>query len=122
MIQKLSLIYGFAYNPEQEEAELWIAAASAAGVDISRDLVEKQVVSKFIPRVIQRIATSASAEMVEKWTARLIPIVSSAIGAGLNYYFMRVWGERSVSHFRQRHLEMRRRHLLPQRAPILPAR
>ena len=95
MIQKLSLIYGFAYNTEQEEAELWVAAASAAGVDISRDLVEKRVVSKFIPRVIQRIAASASAEMVEKWTARLIPVVSSVIGAGLNYYFMRVWGRAS---------------------------
>src|SRR6516164_3029862 len=107
MIQKLSLIYGFQYNTESEEAELWVAAASAAGVDISRDLVERQVVSRFIPRVIQRIATSASAEMVEKWTARLIPVVSSVIGAGLNYYFMRVWGERAVRHFRQRHLEVR---------------
>ena len=97
MIQKLSLIYGFSYNTEQEEAELWVAAASAAGVDISRELVEKRVVSKFIPRVIQRIAASASAEMVEKWTARLIPVVSSVIGAGLNYYFMRVWGERAVA-------------------------
>jgi uncharacterized protein (DUF697 family) len=107
MIQKLSLIYGFSYNTEQEEAELWVAAASAAGVDISRELVEKQIVSKFVPRVIQRIAASASAEIVEKWTARLIPVVSSVIGAGLNYYFMRVWGQRAVRHFRQRHLEMR---------------
>src|ERR1035438_1215346 len=111
MIQKLSLIYGFSYNTEQEEAELWVAAASAAGVDISRELVEKQVVSKFIPRVIQRIAASASAEIVEKWTARLIPVVSSVIGAGLNYYFMRVWGRRAVAHFRQRHLELRKRGL-----------
>ncbi len=107
MIQKLSLIYGFSYNTEQEEAELWVAAASAAGVDISRELVEKQVVSKFVPRVIQRIAASASAEIVEKWTARLIPLVSSVVGAGLNYYFMRVWGRRAVQHFRQRHLEIR---------------
>jgi uncharacterized protein (DUF697 family) len=120
MIQKLSLIYGFAYNTEQEEAELWIAAASAAGVDISRDLVEKRVVAKFVPRMIQLIAASASAEMVEKWTARLIPVVSSTLGAGLNYYFMRVWGQRAVSHFRQRHVEARRRReqaiamLLPQ--------
>src|SRR5271165_4826809 len=120
MIQKLSLIYGFSYNTEQEEAELWVAAASAAGVDISRDLVERRIVSKFIPRVIQRIATSASAEMVEKWTARLIPVVSSVIGAGLNYYFMRVWGERAVRHFRQRHLETRKRQLLPSQAPMLP--
>lgn len=107
MIQKLSLIYGFSYSTEEEEAELWVAAASAAGVDISRELVEKQFVSKFVPKVIQRIAVSASAEIVEKWTARLIPVVSSAIGAGLNYYFVKVWGERAIGHFRQKHLELR---------------
>ena len=117
MIQKLSLIYGFSYNTEQEEAELWVAAASAAGVDISRELVEKRVISRFVPRVIQRIATTASAEMVEKWTARLIPVVSSVIGAGLNYYFMRVWGERAVRHFRQRHLVLRQQHAPTIRLP-----
>src|SRR5215471_5778602 len=117
MIQKLSLIYGFPFTTEEEESELWIAAASAAGVDISRELVEKQFISKFVPRVIQRIAVSASAEIVEKWTARLIPIVSSAIGAGLNYYFVKVWGERAISHFRQKHLEVRR----SKNAILLPA-
>jgi uncharacterized protein (DUF697 family) len=114
MIQKLSLLYGFPYKTEEEEAELWVAAASAAGVDISRELVEKQFVRRFIPRVIQRIAVSASAEIVEKWTARLIPIISSALGAGLNYYFVKVWGERAIGHFRQKHLQMRRtRNAIP---------
>src|SRR5271169_3156524 len=108
MLQKLSLIYGFPYNTEEEEAELWIAAASAAGVDIGRELAEKQFVSKFVPRVIQRIAARASGEIVEKWTARLIPVVSSAIGAGLNYYFVKVWGERAIGHFRQKRLQVRR--------------
>jgi hypothetical protein len=124
MIQKLSLVYGFSYNTEQEEAELWIAAASAAGVDISRELVEKQFVSKFVPKVIQRIAVSASAEIVEKWTARLIPLVSSVIGAGLNYYFVKVWGERALGHFRLKHHEKRHAYLQTEqrKAPIpLPA-
>jgi len=107
MIQKLSLIYGFSYETQEEEAELWVAAASAAGVDISRELVEKQFVQRFVPRVIQRIAVSASAEMVEKWAARVIPLVSSALGAGLNYYFVKVWGERAIGHFRQKHLQIR---------------
>ena len=106
-LQKLSLLYGFPYNTEEEEAELWIAAASAAGVDISRELVEKQFVSKFVPRVIQRIAARASTEIVEKWTARLIPVISSVLGAGLNYYFVKVWGERAIKHFRQRHWQVR---------------
>lgn len=108
-IQKLSLIYGFEFNTEDEIAELWIAAASAAGVDISRELLEKEVINRFIPRVIQRIAAQASREVVEKWAGRLIPVASSLIGAGLNYYFVRTWGRRAAAHFRQRHLQIRQR-------------
>lgn len=89
-IQKLSLVYGFEYNTEEEMAELWIAAASAAGVDLGRELLEKNVVNRLVPRIIQRIAAKASAEFVEKWAGRLIPIASSLIGATLNLLF-RPW-------------------------------
>jgi hypothetical protein len=106
-IQKLSLLYGFEFSTDDEIAELWIAAASAAGVDISRELLEKQVVNRFVPRVIQRIAVQASGEMVEKWAGRLIPLASSLIGAGLNYYFVRAWGERAQAHFREKHIALR---------------
>jgi len=109
-VQKLSLIYGFEYNTDEEVAELWIAAASAAGVDIGRELVERQIVNKFVPRVIERIAARASVEVVEKWSARVIPLASSILGAGLNYYFVRAWGERALSHFRERHLLLRQQH------------
>jgi EcsC family protein len=110
-IQKLSLVYGFEINTDDEIAELWIAAASAAGVDISRELLEKEVVNRFVPKVIQRIAARASGEVVEKWAGRLIPIASSAIGCALNYYFVRAWGERALAHFRAKHLDTRRRFL-----------
>lgn len=121
-IQKLSLVYGFEFNNDEETAELWIAAGSAAGVDISRDLLEKEVINKFVPRVIQRIAAQASKEVVEKWAGRLIPLASSLIGAGLNYYFIRAWGQRARTHFRQRHLEVRRRLFADQAKVIeLPA-
>jgi EcsC protein family len=106
-LQKLSLLYGFEFNTDEEIAELWIAVASAAGVDISRELLEKELVHRFVPRVIQRIAVQASGEVVEKWSGRLIPVASSLIGAGLNYYFVRAWGERAGTHFRRRHLEIR---------------
>ena len=106
-VQKLSLLYGFEFNTDDEIAELWIAAASAAGVDLGRDLLEREVVNKFVPRVIQRIAARASTEVVEKWAGRMIPLASSAIGAGLNYWFVRAWGERARMHFRQRHLKVR---------------
>src|SRR5437879_570821 len=107
-VQKLSLLYGFEYNTDDEIAELWVAAASAAGVDISRELLEKEVVNRFVPRVIQRIAAQASGEVVEKWAGRLIPLASSVLGAGLNYWFVRAWGQRAQSHFRGKHLAVRR--------------
>src|SRR5579859_2800693 len=108
-IEKLSLVYGFEFKTDDDIAELWVAAASAAGVDISRELLEKEVVNKFVPRVIQRIAAKASAEVVEKWAGRVIPLASAAIGAGLNYWFVKAWGERAKLHFRERHLKLRQR-------------
>jgi EcsC protein family len=108
-IEKLSLVYGFEFKTDDDIAELWVAAASAAGVDISRELLEKEVVNKFVPKVIQRIAAKASAEVVEKWAGRVIPLASAAIGAALNYWFVRAWGERAKAHFRQRHLLLRQR-------------
>jgi hypothetical protein len=116
-IQKLSLVYGFEFNTDDEVAQLWIAAASAAGVDISRDLLEKEVVNKFVPRIIRRIAARASAEVVEKWAGRVIPLASAAIGAGLNYWFVRAWGDRARAHFRQRHLMRRQQRILDVTAP-----
>ncbi len=111
-LQKLSLIYGFEFNTDEEVAELWMAAASAAGVDISREVLEKEVVNRFVPRVIRAIAVQASGDIVEKWAGRLIPVVSSGIGAGLNYYFVRAWGERAKNHFREKHLRLREQLML----------
>jgi hypothetical protein len=120
-IQKLSLLYGFEFNTDNEIVELWIAAASAAGVDMSRELIEKEVVNKFVPKIIQRIAARASTEVVEKWAGRVIPLASSAIGAGLNYWFVRAWGERARAHFRARHLAMKQQMLQAVRSEETPA-
>ncbi|MDR3762994.1 MAG: EcsC family protein [Acidobacteriota bacterium] len=108
MVQKLSLVYGFEYNTDDEIAELWIAAATAAGVDIGKEVLERTVIKSFVQRIIGRIATRFSAEFAEKAVARLVPIVSSLAGAALNYYFVRAWGRRALAHFRQRHLDERR--------------
>jgi hypothetical protein len=89
-------------------------------VDISRELLEKELVSRFVPRVIQRIAVKASAEVVEKWAGRIIPLASSVIGAGLNYYFVRAWGERAQAHFREKHEALRDRMKVQPGTIILP--
>ncbi|HLY61430.1 MAG TPA: EcsC family protein [Terriglobia bacterium] len=107
MLQKLSLIYGFEYSTDSEIAELWIAAASAAGVNMGKDVLEKEVIERFVPRVIELIAVKAGADIGEKWAARMVPLVSSIAGCTLNYYFVRAWGRRAKRHFRERHMRIR---------------
>jgi EcsC protein family len=110
MLQKLSLIYGFEYTTPAESAELWVAAASAAGVDLGRDFVQKEVVERFVPRVMERIALRVGTETAEKWAARAIPLASGVIGGGLNYLFIREWGRRAKKHFRDQHLLRRQEY------------
>jgi hypothetical protein len=107
MIQKLSLLHGFEYASEDDMADLWLAAASAAGVDMGQDLVRKQVLERFVPRIIERIAVQAGGEIAENGLARLVPVLGSVMGGTLNYYFVRGWGRRAQRHFRERHLLLR---------------
>ena len=107
LLQKLSLIYGFEYSTDEEIATLWIAAASAAGVNLGRDILEKEAVGRVVPRIIERIAVKMSAEVAETWAGRIIPLVSGAIGGGLNYFFVRQWGRRAKRHFREKHQQVR---------------
>jgi len=108
MIQKLSLVHGFEYASEDDTADLWLAAASAAGVDMGKDLVRKQVIERFVPRIVERIAAQAGGEIAENGLFRLVPVLGSVMGGTLNYYFVRGWGHRARRHFRERHLLLRR--------------
>src|SRR5208337_3344173 len=83
MIQKLSLVHGFEYTSEDDVADLWLAAASAAGVDMGKDLVRKQLIERFVPRIIERIAVQAGAEVAENGLFRLVPVLGSVMGGTL---------------------------------------
>ncbi|MGB6484915.1 MAG: EcsC family protein [Candidatus Acidiferrales bacterium] len=107
LLQKLSLLYGFEYTTEEEAVELWIAAASAAGLDLGREILEKQGIARIVPFLMDRVAIRVGEEIAEKWTARLIPLVSAGAGGALNYYFVRGWGRRAQKHFEQRHTLVR---------------
>ena len=107
MIQKLSLVHGFEYASEDDMADLWLAAASAAGVDIGKDMLRKQVIERFVPRIVERIAVQAGGEIAENGLFRLVPVLGSVMGGTLNYYFVRGWGRRAQRHFRERHLLLR---------------
>jgi EcsC protein family len=106
MLQKLSLLYGFEYSTEEETAHLWIAAASAAGVDLGRDVLQKQAIERLVPRIIDRIAVKVGSEVAEKWAGRIVPVLSAGAAGALNYYFVRAWGRRAQRHFLARHLSV----------------
>ncbi len=107
MLQKLSLLYGFELRTEEDEAMLWVAAASAAGLDLGREFVEKQAIERAVPRIIELVAARLSAEVAEKWAARIIPLLSGALGGALNYWFIRQWAARARRHFRERRQRVR---------------
>jgi hypothetical protein len=123
MLQKLSLLYGFQYATDEEKAALWIAVASAAGVDLGRDFLEKQAMERLVPRIIDRISVRVGAEVAEKWVGRVVPVLSAGAAATINYYFVRAWGRRAQRHFLARHEAVVARtdfaHELPRARTIL---
>jgi hypothetical protein len=120
MLQRLSLVYGFEYQSEEETTDLWMAAASAAGLDLGRDFVGKQAAEMIVPRIIDRIAIKMGSEVAEKWAGRLVPVISAGFAATLNYYFVRAWGRRAQKHFAERHRQVRAHGLPPSRILNLP--
>jgi hypothetical protein len=123
MLQRLSLTYGFQYSSNEELAGLWLAAASAAGLDFTRDLVEKQATERLLPKLVDQVAMKAGAEMADKWVGRMVPLVSAAAGSALNYWFVRSWGRRAQRHFLERRRLLRLRpeepgpYFLPSESP-----
>jgi len=103
LIQRLSLLYGFETHGRDQRMEMWKAAAAAAGIDYGKDLAEKQILEKLVPRIVERFAAKIGAEAAEKWAGRLIPLASSAIGGALNFSFVRSWGRRVQRHLRAKH-------------------
>jgi len=104
LIQRLCLLYGFQPEGQDERLEMWMAAATASGIDYGKDLAEKQMFEKIGPRIAAGLAAKLGEETAEKWAGRLIPLASSAIGGAMNFYFVRTWGRRVHKNLRARHL------------------
>jgi len=107
LIQKLCLLYGFEEDGEERRLQMWMAAGAAAGIDFSKDLAEKQMLEKLVPKIAGRLAVRIGEESAEKWVGRIVPLASSAIGGALNYTFVKAWGRRVQKHLREKHLAER---------------
>jgi len=107
LIQRLCLLYGFEENDTERRVQMWLAAAGAAGIDLGKDLAEKQLAERLAPKVVGSLAVRIGEESAEKWVGRIVPLASSAIGGALNYTFVRSWGRRVQRHLREKHLAER---------------
>jgi hypothetical protein len=107
LIQRLCLLYGFEQSAQNDRIALWMAAATATGVDYGKDLAEKQILEKLAPRIAERLAVKLGQETAERWVGRLIPLASSAIAGGLNFAFVRAWGRCVQRNLRVRHVAAR---------------
>jgi len=121
LIQRLCLLYGFEQQGQSERLALWMAAATATGVDYGKDLAEKQILEKVAPRIAERLAVKLGQETAERWVGRLIPLASSAIAGGLNFAFVRAWGRRVQRNLRVRHVSCRPIPTAPARPPYRSA-
>src|SRR5216110_1671124 len=83
LIQRLSLLYGFEARGHDQRIEMWKAAAAASGIDYGKDLAEKQILEKLVPRIAERFAAKIGAEAVEKWVGRSAPQCAGPVFHGL---------------------------------------
>ena len=55
LIQRLCLLYGFEERESERRIQMWLAAAGAAGIDLGKDLAEKQIAERLAPRIAGRL-------------------------------------------------------------------
>lgn len=111
MAAKVAQSYGYDTSLIEEQAGLADVLALAAGVDSLRGMGNwlareglVQFLPEVLPRVLARLSVELTAEQAAKWVGRLVPGVSAAIGASVDYAFLRAAGERAIAYYHNRAL------------------
>ena len=111
MAAKVAQSYGYDTSIVEEQAGLADVLALAAGVDSLRGMGNWlaregliQFLPEVLPRVLARLSVELTAEQAAKWIGRLVPGVSAAIGASVDYAFLRAAGERAIAFYHNRAL------------------
>ncbi|HEU0028033.1 MAG TPA: EcsC family protein, partial [Ktedonobacterales bacterium] len=111
MASKIAQSYGYDTSIVEEQANLADVLALAAGVDSLRGMGNwlareglAQFLPEVLPRVLARLSVELTAEQAAKWVGRIVPGVSAAIGATVDYTFLRAAGERAIAHYHNRAL------------------
>lgn len=112
MAAKIAQSYGYNTTDVEEQAHLADVLALAAGVDSLRGIGNwvareglVQILPDVLPRVLARLSVELTADAAAKWVGRVIPGVSAAIGASVDYAFLRAAGERAIAYYHNRALD-----------------
>jgi uncharacterized protein (DUF697 family) len=106
LTRRLCLLYGIETHDANARAEMWKAAAAAAGVDYTKGFTEKHLLKKFAPQIVEHLAPKIGSEVAAKLATRFVPIANSAIGGAVNFSFVRAWGRRLQRELRARYLSL----------------
>ncbi len=111
MAAKVAQSYGYDTSLVEEQAGLADVLALAAGVDSLRGIGNwlaregmVQVLPDVLPRVLARLSVELTAEEMAQLAGRIVPGVSAAIGASVDYVFLRAAGERAIAYYHNRAL------------------
>lgn len=129
MAAKIAQSYGYDTSVVEEQAHLADVLALAAGIDSLRGIGNwvareglAQILPDVLPRVLARVTVELTADAAAKWVGRIIPGVSAAIGASVDYAFLRAAGERAIAYYHNRAMDEAKGLLPPPAATrALPA-
>lgn len=114
MVRRHALVYGFSDIEEAkgDRVPLLLAFATALGAESAIDRLSARlgasIAGPAVERLLARVVSEEMATRIAtRWLARAVPVVSSATGAALDYFFLREVGRRSIRHYRERNLLVR---------------
>lgn len=133
MVADIAQSYGYDTSLADEQTHLAEVLAIAAGIDSIRgigNMVAREglthILPDLLPKILVRLSVQLTEEQAAKWVGRIIPGIGAAVGASIDYTFLRVAGERAIHYYHNRYLVdhgLASPDILPEFAqrPALPA-
>jgi EcsC protein family len=111
MAADIAQSYGYDTTDAEEQAHLAEVLALAAGIDSLRGIGNWltregliHVLPEILPKILIKLSVQLTEEQAAKWVGRIIPGVGAAVGATIDYSFLRAAGERATKYYHNRYL------------------
>ncbi len=111
MVADIAQSYGYDTSLADEQTHLAEVLAIAAGLDSVRgigNMVAREglvhMLPDLLPKILMRLSVELTEEQAAKWVGRIIPGIGAAVGASIDYTFLRVAGDRAIRYYHNRYL------------------